>query len=185
MFYILSVVYFLHSTISLLFYFLPLVNCSSGLLYTFYHQSTLLNSNVSRMFLILPLVYCILYSISCLLSTFYHCISSLLYFLILVYSSISYQQSTFYILPFKVVYLTYRGVIWDVHGLTGGYLGCQGEGAEGPTNGPKGHSLLQELGISARSALYFQLVYIIPLVYSCTFYHQSNVLYSISSLILV
>ena len=47
---------------------------------------------------------------------------------------------------------TYRGVIWDVHGHTGGYLGCQGEGAEGPTNGPKGHSLPQELGISA---LYF------------------------------
>ena len=31
---------------------------------------------------------------------------------------------------------TYRGVIWDVHGHTGVYLGCQGEGAEGLTNGP-------------------------------------------------
>ena len=34
---------------------------------------------------------------------------------------------------------TYRGVIWDVHGQTEGYLGCQGEGAKGPTNEwPKG-----------------------------------------------
>ena len=41
------------------------------------------------------------------------------------------------------------------HGHLGDYLGCQGEGAKGPTNGPKGHSLPQELGISARSALYF------------------------------
>ena len=51
------------------------------------------------------------------------------------------------------------GVRVDIQGgsldIQGGHLGCQGEGAEGPTNGPKGHSLPQELGISARSALYF------------------------------
>ena len=32
----------------------------------------------------------------------------------------------------------HTGVIFDVLGRTGGYLGCPGEGAEVPTNGQKG-----------------------------------------------
>ena len=53
------------------------------------------------------------------------------------------------------IYYIYSIHMTTSHGHLGDYLGCQGEGAKGPTNGLKGHSLLQELGISARSALYF------------------------------
>ena len=51
--------------------------------------------------------------------------------------------------------LTYRVVIWGVHGHTGVCQGVNGQGPKAPAMARRAHSLPLELGISMRSTLYF------------------------------